>query len=40
MENQTELVYRELLAKAFGFTPTLEIPVYIHLYNLLRFPFP
>lgn len=36
MENQTEMVYRELWAKAFGFTPALEIPVYIDLYNLLR----
>lgn len=35
-ENQTEMVYRELWAKAFGFTPAVEIPVYVELYNLLR----
>lgn len=29
MENQTELVYRELLAKAFGFMTALQIPVCI-----------
>lgn len=29
VESQTEMVYRELWAKAFGFTPALKIPVYI-----------
>lgn len=29
MENQTELVYRELLAKASGFTTALQIPLCI-----------
>lgn len=36
IENQTELVYRELLAKVVGFMTALQISLYIHLHHLHR----